>query len=120
MSAVETTAGSDDAAPASQDVSRETVSRETWRPVESAPGYQVSDLGRVKSPAGRLIGKPNHQRGYVRVSIAGHRVVLVHQLVAEAFIGPSRGAQVLRRNRNPADNRAANLYYGTLPLGGDW
>lgn len=99
---------------------RETVSRETWAAVASAPGYQVSDLGRVMSPSGRLIGKPNHARGYVRVSIAAHRVVMVHHLVAEAFLGPRRGARVLHRDRNPENNAATNLYYGTLPLGGDW
>lgn len=104
-------------------VTRETVSRgtvERWLPVEGLPGYQVSDRGRVKSPAGRLIGKPNHPRGYVRVSVAGHRILMVHRIVAEAFIGPSKGAQVIHIDRDPTNNRADNLRYGTLPLGSDW
>lgn len=102
------------------DVSRETVSRETWAPAVGYPGYQVSDHGRVKSPSGRIIGKPNHTRGYVRVSIAAHQVVMVHHLVAEAFIGPRRGAQVIHKDRDPSNNRADNLKYGTSWYGDDW
>ncbi|MEO8261646.1 MAG: NUMOD4 domain-containing protein [Pseudolysinimonas sp.] len=98
---------------------RETVSRETWRESKLAPGYQVSDHGRVKSPSGRLIGKANHARGYVRVSISGGRVFMVHQLVSDAFIGPSHGAIVIHRNRIPNDNRAETLKYGTTWLGDD-
>lgn len=102
-------------------VSRETVPRETWKPIDGYPGYHVSDLGRVRSPAGRMIGKPSHVRGYVRVVLPGHRLVMVHQLVAEAFIGPGRGARVIHIDRtDPTDNRAANLKYGTTPLGDDW
>ena len=75
-------------------MTRETVARETWRDVPSAPGYRVSDQGNVMSPRGKLIGSANHQRGYRRVSIAGHRVVFVHQLVAEAWLGPAEGRRV--------------------------
>lgn len=102
------------------DVSRETVSRETFIDIEGFPGYQVSDLGRVRSPSGRLIGRPNHARGYVRVNLPGQRITMVHHLVAEAFLGPRRGAQVIHKDRDPSNNAASNLKYGTLPLGGDW
>jgi hypothetical protein len=93
---------------------------ERWADVERAPGYLVSDQGRVLSPHGNLIGTPSHARGYYRVNLPGQRVTMVHHLVAEAFIGPSRGAQVNFIDKNPANCRADNLRYGTLPMGGDW
>lgn len=91
-----------------------TVDHEEWRAVPSAPGYQVSDRGRVMSPSGKLIGTASrHQRGYRRVSIAGHRHVFVHQLVAEAFLGPAEGRRVmLRDTSDPTDARLENLRYG--------
>lgn len=94
-------------------MTRETVARETWRTVPSAPGYRVSDRGRVKSPSGKLIGSANHIRGYRRVSIAGHRVVFVHQLVAEAFLGPAEGRRVrLLDTSDPTNVALENLRYG--------
>lgn len=91
---------------------RETVSRETWAPIEGHPGYLVSDHGRVQSPAGRMIGKPNHVRGYVRVNLPGQQIKCVHQLVAAAFLGPANGARVKHIDRDPTNNRASNLRYG--------
>jgi hypothetical protein len=38
---------------------------------------------------------------------------LVHQLVAEAFLGPANGRIVRHRNNNGLDNRLENLTYGT-------
>lgn len=97
-----------------------TLPGERWADVARAPGYLVSDQGRVLSPGGRLIGQPNHARGYVRVNLPGQRITMVHHLVAEAFIGPSRGAHVNHIDKNPQNNRVENLRYGTLPMGGDW
>lgn len=91
---------------------RETVPHETWAPVEGFPGYQVSDQGRVKSPSGNLIGKPNHARGYVRVNLPVQQFKLVHQLVAAAFLGPSRGAIVRHIDGDPTNNAVTNLRYG--------
>ena len=93
-------------------VSHETVARETWAPIEGHPGYSVSTLGRVQSPSGRMIGKPNHARGYVRVNLPGQQIIMVHQLVAAAFLGPSNGARVKHIDRDPTNNRVTNLRYG--------
>lgn len=92
--------------------SRETVPHETWAPIDGFPGYRVSDQGRVQSPSGRFIGKPNHVRGYVRVNLPVQQIRCVHQLVAEAFIGPSHGARVRHRDGDPTNNRVDNLRYG--------
>lgn len=87
---------------------------EQWAEVVGSPGYQVSTYGRVKNPSGRLIGKPNHMRGYVRVSIANHRIAFVHQLVLEAFVGPCPPGRNSRHlNGIPTDNRLSNLRWGT-------
>lgn len=96
--------------------SRETVQRETWADIAGHPGYEVSDQGRVRSPSGRLIGKANHARGYVRVNLPVQQIKCVHQLVAEAFIGPSNGARVKHVDRDPTNNAASNLRYGLPSL----
>lgn len=94
-------------------VTHGTVPRETWAPIKGFSGYEVSDQGRVRSPAGRIIGKPSHVRGYVRVVLPGNQQRLVHQLVAAAFIGPANGRRVRRIDTSdPTDNRASNLRYG--------
>jgi hypothetical protein len=73
------------------------MARERWRKVRRAPGYQVSDRGRVRSVprvlsdgrrhGGGLLAQYQDADGYQRVSIAG-RSELVHVLVLEAFHGP--------------------------------
>lgn len=87
---------------------------ERWADVVGSPGYRVSTYGRVKNPAGRLIGKPNHMRGYVRVSMRGNKQQFVHQLVLEAFVGPCPPGRNSRHgNGIPTDNRLSNLSWGT-------
>lgn len=99
------------------------MSRETWRPIEGLPGYEVSSLGQVRSwraPFGRgrrsepLVLKPrtNH-KGYLRVNLGG-RTRKVHRLVLEAFVGPCPEGHVAdHRNRDRSDARAANLRWVT-------
>jgi hypothetical protein len=106
--------------------------QEVWLPVVGWEGsYEVSDLGRVKG-LDRFVAHSRWGRQRVRGRILkltlngdGYRVVAlyknklgpvrpVHQLVAEAFIGPCpEGLQVLHGSKDRADNRACNLSYGT-------
>lgn len=76
--------------------------------------YIVSDCGDVISPRGRKLSPYIGDRGgHLRVDLPGRRV-FVHQLVAEAFIGPRPDGQEVRHlNGDPADNRVQNLAYGT-------
>lgn len=95
---------------------------ELWAPVVGAEGrYEVSDRGRVRSLLGRaprlLTLKPN-SNGYLTVNIYSgsrpRRRRSVHQLVAEAFIGPHPpDTDVRHLNGVKTDCRAANLAYGT-------
>lgn len=100
---------------------------EEWRPVLSHPGYEVSDLGRVRSVP-RVITRTNGARltiaggvmrpqpkrdGHLKVELH-KRTCQVHALVLEAFVGPApTGHECLHGNGNPADNRLANLRWGT-------
>src|SRR5262245_48668441 len=97
---------------------------EEWRPVIGYEGwYSVSSLGRVRrerayrtTTAGRILkSRWLHRYLYVVLSCAGHRAVKpVHQLVAQAFLGPCpTGLEINHRNGLRADNRVANLEYCT-------
>lgn len=109
------------------------MTREQWKPIPSQPGYEVSDLGRVRSVA-RVVQaaassyRPAHGRKYPGKILkpgrtkSGHMTVAcgrgnsrsVHVLVLEAFIGPCPiGAESLHRNDQPGDNRLKNLIWGT-------
>lgn len=99
---------------------------EEWRPIPGFPGYEVSDLGRVRSldrdglDGRRLKGRvlrPGVSRRYRVVSLrrAGRTVTNgIHELVLLAFVGPRpEGAVTRHLNGDGADNRLVNLAYGT-------
>lgn len=90
---------------------------ESWRPV---PGFEalylVSDLGRVRSArSGRVLVGDGTRHLRVTLSRAGRTTrLLVHRLVLEAFVGPCPpGMESLHENDIGADNRLANLRWGT-------
>lgn len=89
---------------------------EIWRPVRTAPNYEVSNLGAVRRIGGKLRKLSLHRTGYLTVQLrhSGCVVVtcLVHRLVADAFIGTS-SQLVDHRNTNTQDNRVDNLRYAT-------
>lgn len=93
---------------------------EEFRTVEWAPRYLVSDLGRVFSTirSGRLLRQTISPQGYPYVSLMGSggkpQKVLVHRLVAEAFLPRVSGLDVVNhRNGVKTDNRAQNLEWCT-------
>lgn len=104
---------------------------EQWRPVVGYEGlYEVSDHGRVRSLdrtiqhplgmkrlKGRLMRPSLNRMGYPTVGLSrsgGLRLRRVHQLVAEAFIGPRPQGQMVRHyNDIKTDNHVSNLRYGT-------
>ena len=110
---------------------------ETWKPVIGFEGmYEVSDLGNVRSLSRSYIAmdrwgnaqqyvrtgtarKPEITRaGYARVHLRAQsrgRKAAVHQLVAEAFIGPkpTKQHQINHKNGDKLDNRVQNLEWVT-------
>lgn len=103
---------------------------EEWRPVVGFSGYEVSDLGRVKSTARTVIrsGRPlcireKVMRGYVRAD--GYTIItfrkhgrsaqeLLHRIVLTAFGGccPD-GMQCCHADGNRQNNQITNLRWGT-------
>lgn len=100
---------------------------ERWLPVVGYEGfYEVSDLGRARSlprrtakglKGGRILKGSRAESGHIAVMLSKHGSIrrrMVHQLVAEAFIGPRPLGQETRHlNDVPDDNRLVNLVYGT-------
>ena len=104
---------------------------ELWRPVAEAPGYEVSNLGGVRSFLGKkgLGGKKGFigirvstprplkltvkKPGYLVVSLqtpGGEKLFLVHSLVVRAFLPrPLDCDQVNHKNAIKADARLDNL-----------
>lgn len=90
-----------------------------WRAILDFPNYEVSNYGNVRHVTRRgyhLRGHRNH-RGYWRVSLSLHGKAssrFVHNLVAEAFIGPKpRGKQTNHKDGMKNHNHVRNLEYLT-------
>lgn len=104
---------------------------EFWLPAPGYVGrYAVSDLGRVKSlprieprgswtisVRGRVLRAGITSVGYPLVVLCGEgkpKSVMVHRLVAQAFLGdPPSKHEVDHRNGRRDDNRAENLRWVT-------
>jgi hypothetical protein len=101
---------------------------EVWKQIEGFEGiYDVSNLGRVRRLyAGGLDGwrilKPGLNKtgtGYYQMALCKdgnvRRNVLVHHLVAAAFIGPRpSGMLVCHNDGNSQNNAVSNLRYDTM------
>ena len=90
--------------------------REVWRPIAGWPGYQVSDLGRVRGRRGILAQRAD-RHGYMTVTLRNgqrRKTARVHVLVAETFLPPRPpGMQVRHLDGRQWRNQAANLAWGT-------
>ena len=104
---------------------------ERWLAVVGFEGfYEVSDFGRVRSLdrvvyhgtrpwrlKGKILAQLPNSRGYICVVLsreARSAQVPVHRLVGEAFLGPRPpGMETRHGPGGKADNRLANLSYGT-------
>ena len=93
---------------------------ETWRAIAGYEGlYQVSNLGRVKSlnynhtGTDKILKPGKNQGGYLRVGLSkdGHtKHLLVHRLVAEAFIQNQNNLETVNhKDEVKTNNVASNL-----------
>lgn len=106
--------------------------KEKWKSVSGYEGYyEVSNLGRLQSLDRMIVDKVGRKRSiggkmlklclnsndhYHATLSKGNRRVSkkIHQLVAEAFIGPRPiGCEVCHNNGQPLDNEVGNLRYDT-------
>ena len=100
---------------------------ETWKPIPSEPGYEVSDLGRVRSVdrvvsttrgprryGGKLLSPNVAKSGHVHFSLGRKSERCGHDLVLEAFVGPRPIRMEARHgDGNPSNNVLGNLCWGT-------
>lgn len=103
---------------------------EIWKDIENYPGYQVSNLGRIKSfkqDKNGIITNGNVSfKGYLRKQLwneNGSKSFAVHRLVAQAFIpNPDNLPQVNHKDENKQNNcvdnsewcdNDYNIHYGT-------
>jgi hypothetical protein len=105
--------------------------QEEWRPVVGYEGYyEVSDHGRVRSLGWWVNARNGHKRFWrgkvlttgsredyscIRLSVHGvAKSVRIHELVAQAFLGPRPDGMVVCHNDGSRNNnRLENLRYDT-------
>lgn len=111
----------------SQDYQDAQLSEE-WKAIPMAPGYEASSNGEIRSLTrsvqiggskphtqirdGRPIVPRDNGRYLVVDKVAGRRQVMVHHLIASAFLGPRPDGFVLDHiDRNRHNNTPSNLRY---------
>lgn len=97
---------------------------EEWKNIPMYPNYQASNIGNIRSVThydtlGRLkhgVQKKfkKHRNGYLCVTLYHKNVVLVHRLVALAFLGVgNNGLEVNHKDGNKQNNNVENLEWVT-------
>lgn len=107
---------------------------EIWKPIPGFEGYEVSDLGRVRSLdreiaidhrgrgrlwirryRGKLLAPVDDGR-YLAVHLGSRKQMRVHQLVMLAFVGePPPGTEVAHNNGRGTNCKLLNLRYDSPP-----
>lgn len=92
---------------------------ENWRPVPEFAGYEVSDLGRVRSVKTGAVLKPYIMKnGYHTVGLyspkpPGKHTMLVHRAVALAWVEGDNSLTVNHEDGDKSNNAASNLSWMT-------
>ena len=96
---------------------------EVWKSVKDFPGYEVSNLGRMKSykvapwKDPRILPGNVNVNGYRRVTLVKQKkefYLYIHHLVLNTFIGlHPKGYECNHKNGIKTDNRLSNLEWTT-------
>jgi len=91
---------------------------EQWLPIDDFPDYEISDLGRVRSHKRKKpkILSPVSFGRYMALYLfkdTHKHVKYIHQLVAQAFLGPQLNLDVRHLDGDRNNNCLTNLAYGT-------
>lgn len=91
---------------------------EYWRTIPSFPVYSASNYGRIRNEGtGRIMRMQLATRGYLTLTLRRDNKqipVLVHRLIAEAFLGgPHPGLDVNHIDGNKTNNNIENLEWCT-------
>lgn len=90
---------------------------EIWKDVEDYEEYyQISNLGRIRNKRENRILKPSKSGGYLHISLSYgiRKDVLIHRLVAKAFIdNPLNLSYVNHKDENKLNNSVENLEWCT-------
>lgn len=89
-----------------------------WRKIDTHPGYEISDDGRVRNIISGNVLHPWLNVGYPMVQLFGYGIpqkFLVHRLVALYFIGPPPEGkiQVNHKDGTRTNNHVSNLEWVT-------
>ncbi len=86
---------------------------EIWKACPGYDGYEVSTLGRVRSPDQILSTAPG-SHGYPQVQLRRGNVRTVHSLVLEAFVGPRpEGMEACHDDGDKLNAKLINLRWDT-------
>lgn len=96
------------------------MTQEQWKPIPNYPGYEVSDLGRIRSLKRKPVVIRNQfpeSNGYMQLTLCTNgkaKNCKVAHLVLLAFVGPRpAGLEVCHNDNNKLNNRLDNLRYDT-------
>src|ERR1019366_9123437 len=97
--------------------------KELWKPIEDFEAYEVSNMGRVRrclpdkmgrtTHLGKILKPNSHNSGYLAVSLYSadreQVTVLIHWLVAKAFVPNPDNFPQINHKEKKFDNRADKL-----------
>ena len=92
----------------------DSTKQEKWMPVANYNGYEISNLGRVRTSKTQQILKPDNINHYLYVRLNGHKVS-IHRLMMKTFqpIDNADEMQVNHIDGNKHNNQLDNLEWCT-------
>ena len=89
-----------------------------WKKIEANPRYEVNEIGEVRNSETGHIRSLEIKKGYpaLKIPVGGkEKTLLVHRLVAEAFIPNPDGLPCINhKDENKANNHVDNLEWCTV------